>query len=240
MTPRTEMPRVLAATSEEVTTKRKVFVSYVRDDKHRIDELVGLLRSANIPIWVDTLELRPGARWKDQIRNAIRDGAFFLAVFSANSESRQRTYMREELAIAVEEVRLRPRNLPWLVPVLLDDVPLPELPLGPSERLSDLQAATLYPDLRGGAHSLVEMLRSGLGLDVSTEDIDSLLLDLSNRQVLGQTYSLRIEFPDGTVRIGVPKYLQMGKSGARVVVATSQGDIGLDSTTNSVVRAQYE
>ena len=222
--------------SDSEQEKRKVFISYVRDDRDRIEKLASALRSARVPVWIDTSELHPGERWRDQIRDAIRDGAFFLAAFSKASESRDRTYMREELAIALEEARLRRRDVPWLVPLLLDNVPLPDYPLGPGERLSDLHAAILYGDWDKGIRSLVEVLRSSLGLDVSTRDIGALVLELANRQAMGQTYSLRIEYPDGTVHFGVPKNLELGRNDARMVVGTSQGDIILDRNVPAVVR----
>jgi hypothetical protein len=54
--------------------------------------------------------------------------------------------MREELSEAIDALRLRPRDRPWLIPVRLDDIRLPELRLGAGEYLSDLHYVDLLDD----------------------------------------------------------------------------------------------
>ena len=144
-----------------------VFLSYLRENSSDIEALAGRLREAGVDVWVDRDRIKPGERWKRSIRDAIRDGGFFLACFSAEYENRVRTYMNEELALAVEELRLRPASRIWFIPVLLADVEVPELPIGPGETLQDLQWVPLYSDFEEGIRRILHVLGEGGGLQQS-------------------------------------------------------------------------
>jgi hypothetical protein len=58
-----------------------VFISYVRADADKVDQLALDLYRHGIDTWTDR-DLRPGLRWKFTIRQAILQGAAFLACFS--------------------------------------------------------------------------------------------------------------------------------------------------------------
>jgi TIR domain len=107
-----------------------VFISYVRQDYEMVDRLVTSLRSHGIDVWIDREQIKPGERWQTAIKNAIREGAYFLACFSTASQARARSYMNEELTLAIDELRMRPAERRWFVPVLLSDCPVPERPIG--------------------------------------------------------------------------------------------------------------
>lgn len=138
-----------------------VFISYLRENSAEIEALAERLREAGVDVWIDRDRIQPGERWKGAIRAAIRDGGFFLACFSAEYENRVRTYMNEELALAVEELRLRPASRIWFIPILLDAVEVPELPIGPGETLRDLQWVPLYADFEGGVRKILHALTPG-------------------------------------------------------------------------------
>jgi len=84
-----------------------VFISYVRADADKVDRLALDLYRHGIDAWTDR-DLRPGQRWKFTIRQAIRQGAAFLACFSPEVFERDRTYMYEEITTAVEVLRETP------------------------------------------------------------------------------------------------------------------------------------
>src|SRR5947207_13989157 len=97
-----------------------VFISYVRENTWEAQGLRDILQTFNVEVWLDRDQLKPGYRWADAIREAIRDGAFYIACFSKAYNERLKTYMNEELTIAIEELRQRPTNQSWFIPVLLD------------------------------------------------------------------------------------------------------------------------
>lgn len=124
---------------------KHVFISYVKEDAGQVDRLCDLLEAAQIPYWRDRNDLAPGAPWKQKIREAIRsDSLVFLACFSAQSLAREKSYMNEELTLAIDEYRLRPPDKTWLIPVRLDDIKLPDLDLGAGRFLGDLQFVNLF------------------------------------------------------------------------------------------------
>jgi TIR domain len=108
-----------------------------------------------IDVWQDTDRLIPGRRWKNEIRNAIKSGDFFIACFSDNYAARSRTYMREELLLAIEELRLRPADRTWFIPVMLTPTEIPTISVGAGETLRDFQWVNLYDGWEEGISSLV-------------------------------------------------------------------------------------
>jgi hypothetical protein len=122
-----------------------VFISYVREDSGRVDELQRMLEAAGIPVWRDTADLWPGEDWRQKIGHAITDNALvFIACFSRHGAARTRSYQNEELLLAVDQLRLRRPDDPWLIPVRFDDCDIPDLAIGGGRTLGSLQRADLF------------------------------------------------------------------------------------------------
>lgn len=136
-----------------------IFVSYVREDEVAVSRLASELEAVEFSVWLDRTRLAAGVRWKDEIRRAIGSGAAFLACFSPASEARDRSYMREELALACDELRLRPRERAWFIPVVLASTEIPEIPISSHETIRDLQYVDLSAEWDHGVRRLVEALR---------------------------------------------------------------------------------
>jgi hypothetical protein len=97
-------------TSDSPPKAHRVFVSYVREDQETVERLAKELSAYGIKVWLDKTELKPGTRWRDAIREAISQGDFFIACFSEAYQRRSKSYMNEELTLAIEELRQRPTN----------------------------------------------------------------------------------------------------------------------------------
>ncbi|WP_030897591.1 HEAT repeat domain-containing protein [Streptomyces sp. NRRL F-5126] len=141
-----------------------VFLSYVRENSDVVDRLADALRAFGIEVWLDRDRLRPGSRWSDAIRGAIADGAFFIACFSEEYFQREKTYMNEELTLAVEELRQRPVDRSWFIPVLLDDCALPGRSIGGGETLRSIHAVSLHHDWDEGIQRIVSVISPPAGL----------------------------------------------------------------------------
>lgn len=129
---------------------KHVFISYVREDSNKVDGLCRVLEAAGIPYWRDRKDLGPGDAWRAKIQSAIRDGSLvFLACFSDNSRAKDKSYMNEELTLAVQEFRQMPPGRVWLIPVRFDPGDVPTWDLGAGRTLSDLN----YSDLFGPEHA---------------------------------------------------------------------------------------
>lgn len=135
-----------------------VFISYVREDSANADKLAEELRHAGVQVWLDRTDLNVGDRWKDSIRAAIRDGDYFIACFSPAYASRERTYMNEELAIAIDELRLRPRDRSWFLPITLGSAEVPAYPIGAGETLQDLHHIDLSSNWEDGLARLMRVI----------------------------------------------------------------------------------
>ena len=97
---------------------------------------------AGIRVWRDTAELWPGEDWRAKIRHEIASNALvFVACFSRQSLAREASYQNEELALAIEQLRLRRPDRPWLIPVRFDDSEIPNWDIGGGRTLTTIQHA---------------------------------------------------------------------------------------------------
>lgn len=140
----------------------RVFVSYVRENRAIVERLVAELRARGADVWFDREALPPGVFWAEEIRVAVSKGEYFLACFSREQNLRSRTYMNEELELAVQEIRLR-GNAPWFIPILFSGE-VPDIRIGPTRSLRDLQYVSL------GAHgwrAAIEAISRSIGLPIA-------------------------------------------------------------------------
>ncbi len=137
------------------------FISYVRENSDLVDKLRRDLESHNIEVWIDREDLGPGSRWKREIRAAIRSGSFFIACFSKQYNEREKTYMNEELTLAIEEIRTRPADKTWFIPVKLNECDIPDRDIGGGETLHDFTYIALYEDWNKGIERIVKEIQQG-------------------------------------------------------------------------------
>jgi hypothetical protein len=138
------------------------FISYVREDSREVDKLQRTLEAAGVSVWRDTADLWPGEDWRAKIRRAITENALvFIACFSNQSVALVKSYQNEELILAVEQLRLRPPDVPWLIPVRFDDCAIPEYDIGGGRTLTSIQRVDFFGDRRdvGVARLVTAVLR---------------------------------------------------------------------------------
>jgi hypothetical protein len=127
--------------------KGHVFISYVREDDPKVTRLEKLLRDAGVEVWRDTTDLWPGMDWRGEIRRAITDDALvFLACFSESSVKKVKSGQNEEFALAIDELRKRRPDQPWLIPVRFDNVEIPDQEIGGGRTLRSYQWVDLIGD----------------------------------------------------------------------------------------------
>lgn len=146
-----------------VSNEGHAFISYVREDASRVDRLQAILEAAGVRVWRDTADLWPGEDWRSRIRQAItRNALAFIICFSKNSEARAVSGQNEELILAVDQLRLRRPDQPWLIPVRFDDVEIPSVDLGGGRTLNSIQRADLIGDAwdHGAARLVASVVRA--------------------------------------------------------------------------------
>ena len=170
----------------------KVFISYVKENTEIVDRLYQELKSYGIQVWLDRKDLAPGLRWKREIRRAIQQGAFFIACFSKEYDVRDRTYMNEELTIAIEELRQRPVDQAWFIPIKLNECEIPDRDIGGGETLRDLQYVNLYDDWDGNLQRILKIVQPESPETINVNTIEqSVDLNAEEEFFKGLTYQNR-------------------------------------------------
>jgi len=135
-----------------------VFISYVHDNEKEVQRLCNDLTKHGVEVWLDRNDIKPGYRWRDAIRKAIRGGDYSIACFSKEYKSRGKTYMNEELTIAIEELRQYSTNRAWFIPVKLNECDIPNRSIRAGENLRDLQHVELYNDWDVGVRCILDVI----------------------------------------------------------------------------------
>jgi TolB-like protein len=134
---------------------KAVFLSYASQDAEAAKRLCNALRAAGIEVWFDQSELRGGDAWDASIRRQIKTCALFIPVISKNTHTRGEGYFRLEWKLAVDRSHLMASDLPFLLPVVVDDT------LDEEDRVPDRFREVQWTRLPGGsnAHAFVEHVR---------------------------------------------------------------------------------
>src|SRR5215208_5342480 len=101
----------------------KVFISHAREDKERfVLAFARRLRAQGVDAWVDQWEILPGDSLVDKLfEEGLREADAVIVVVSRHSVDKP--WVREELnAALVNRINRRTR----LIPVLIDEVPVPQ------------------------------------------------------------------------------------------------------------------
>ena len=106
---------------EQSNSTRAVFVSYCSQDAEAAGRIAEALRAAGVEVWLDQSTLRAGDAWDAQIRKQIHDCALFVPLISAHTNARLEGYFRGEWNLATRRLVNRAHDLPFLVPVVIDE-----------------------------------------------------------------------------------------------------------------------
>jgi len=151
-----------------------VFISYVKEDFKAISRIADVLCEFDVKVWVDKKTLQPGLRWQEQIRKAIATGDFFVAAFSKAYLKRDKAYMNEELVLAIEQLRQRPTERAWFIPLKLNRCKIPDRYIGAGESLHAIQWIDFDTNWADGMEKLLSVVVPG------SEHIPRLIEQLDN------------------------------------------------------------
>jgi hypothetical protein len=142
--------------------KRHVFISYVRENQDQVDRLCEDLERHGVNVWLDRNSIKPGARWKSAIQEAIRQGDFFIACFSKEYTSRvtgDKAFLNEELDLAIERLRKIHHDRAWFIPVLFAECDVPARSIGAGDTLLDINWVPLYEDWNIGIQRILSVIK---------------------------------------------------------------------------------
>ncbi|UCH93500.1 MAG: toll/interleukin-1 receptor domain-containing protein [Candidatus Aminicenantes bacterium] len=131
--------------------KKKVFISYAREDSGKAKQIYHDLKSKGVKPWMDSEDLLPGQNWKNEIVKAIKESSYFLILLSRTSVSKK-GYIQKEQRIAMDLLDELPVDEIYIIPVRLDECK-------PSyAKLNDLQWVDLFISYEKGIEKILNVI----------------------------------------------------------------------------------
>ena len=112
--------------------KGSIFISYASEDRAAAAKISAALEASGIDVWFDRNQLETGDDYRAKILRNIEQSSFFAPVISRHVLTTDRRFFRLEWSHAIEESRLRPTGVPFLLPIVIDDTQ-PSAPYLPTE-----------------------------------------------------------------------------------------------------------
>ncbi|MCP4106320.1 MAG: SUMF1/EgtB/PvdO family nonheme iron enzyme [Desulfobacteraceae bacterium] len=142
-----------------MSEKKKVFISYAREDIKTAKRLYDDLRKAGLDPWMDRIDLLPGQMWKTEVQNAIKKASFFITLISENSVSKEKGFVHKEQKVALELFDELPSFRLFFIPARIDSIS-PEDERLP-ERVKEFHWANLFPDYDEGLEIILQAIAFG-------------------------------------------------------------------------------
>jgi len=143
----------------KMTVIKKVFISYVRENTDEVDRICKKLSDEGISYWIDREDIEPGKLWKTAIKDAINNGAYFLACFSREYAEKSETHMNEEILVAIEILRKKSFNSGWFIPIKLSECEIPAIDIGAGHTLQDIHHLKFYQDWDTEMKRLIDVIK---------------------------------------------------------------------------------
>jgi hypothetical protein len=137
-----------------------IFISYASEDAAIARTITERLKSQKLDVWLDEERLRGGERFGETIFRYIDESTLFLPVISRRSASAPGVrFFRGEWTHAIDQIARRLPNLPFIMPIRVDDTPIDDQRLpnafrtvkwieAPGGNLSDEQVDSIRRDFR--------------------------------------------------------------------------------------------
>jgi len=94
----------------------RIFVSYTRDDSEHALRLTHELKAAGANVWLDQLNIPPGARWDQAVEEALEQSERLIVILSPRSVASQN--VMDEVSYAIDEKK-------EILPVLIERCKVP-------------------------------------------------------------------------------------------------------------------
>jgi WD40 repeat protein len=110
----------------------RVFLAHAKEDKPVVKRLSERLKAIGISGWLDSNELTPAQDWAFEISRVLPTMPAVVVCLSSRSVTskgsfrRKQGYFQKEIQLALEEARKKPPGTPFILPLRLDDCPIPE------------------------------------------------------------------------------------------------------------------
>ncbi|MFZ0513789.1 MAG: toll/interleukin-1 receptor domain-containing protein [Candidatus Nitrosopolaris sp.] len=129
-----------------------VFLSYAREDSDAAKRLYEDLKNDGLSPWLDKESLLPGQNWEIEIRKAIKNSRYFIALLSSNSVDK-RGFVQKEFKFALEVLDEVPESQIFVIPARLNECKIPY------EKLRKYQYVDLFPSWEGGVQKILRSMK---------------------------------------------------------------------------------
>ncbi len=106
--------------------RKRIFLAHANEDKSQVRQLYNELKLHGFHPWLDTEDLIPGQKWREEIQRAIESATVYLACFSKKSLSKG-SFFQSKFHYALSTYADRPPGSIYLIPVRLDDCEVPDI-----------------------------------------------------------------------------------------------------------------
>ena len=114
--------RLYAEEAAAPTEKAAVFLSYYHEDVGSALRVRNFLdKEAGIDVWFDEDQIKGGDGWELKCERNINKCSYFMPLISARATRTIEGYFRTEWDLAVARARGRRQDVPFIVPVVIDD-----------------------------------------------------------------------------------------------------------------------
>ncbi len=174
---------------KKLRVKLQLFLCHSSGDKDAVYRLYHQLQVDGFRPWLDKENLVPGQDWDFEIVREVRATNVVLVCLSHHSTTRE-GYFHKEIRIALDTADEKPEGSIYIIPVLLEDCPLPM-------RLSKWHAVALYE--ARGYDKLVEALQT------RTEQLQAVGLLVPRAELDHRPHQSQTSKPLGKVRTRQPQ-----------------------------------
>jgi hypothetical protein len=127
----------------------QVFISYAREDSDSALRLYEDLKArSTLKLWLDKKDLLPGQTWNLEIRKAIKNSRYFIALFSSTAVQK-RGYVQKEFKFGLDVLDEFQEGEIFAIPARLDDCEIPY------ERFRSIERVDLFPNWEEGVERLL-------------------------------------------------------------------------------------
>lgn len=104
--------------------KGNIFLIYAHEDIKSAKSISSQLRELGFSPWLDVEQISPGQIWQKAVIRGIEESAIALVLVSEHLS--KTGFVQQELKIALEALQEREREIGPVIPVRLDESPVPE------------------------------------------------------------------------------------------------------------------
>ena len=104
--------------------REKIFFIYAHEDLKVAKSLSNKLKDAGFNTWLDVEQIMPGQIWEKAVIQGIEESVVALVLVSENIE--KKGFVHQELKVALKALQQRNEGISPVIPIRLDDSPVPE------------------------------------------------------------------------------------------------------------------